>query len=335
MKTLKLPYTTTTDLLPYIKQYNIIVRSAYNKLLKGFSEKEIYAYCKTLNNVSLSNSQMIKYGISDAVEVHNIFKDKIVVFGGKNNFIKRCRNKITKEEYKINRLRPFYVYGETVSKGNRFFKLDIINNSRIIFKPNRHTHIELNLPKLRKNCIKDLYKLEELNNVKQGEQGYKYCVKFDLNYIYISFEEFKEKEDVCKLKENRYLGIDLNPEHIGISILEGDKILYTQQYSFTQLFEEILNSKLSSDDPKMKYYHNKLEFESFNVSKDIVKIAKHYGCKYVFVEELSFKNKTSSKIVNRICKNLWKKNRFIENLTKRCNIYITLNYTRLTHVIVV
>ena len=100
MKTLKLPYTTTFDLLPYIKQYNIIVRSAYNKLLKGFSEKEIYAYCKTLNNVSLSNSQMIKYGISDAVEVHNMFKDKVVVFGGKKNFIKRCKNKITKEDYR-------------------------------------------------------------------------------------------------------------------------------------------------------------------------------------------------------------------------------------------
>ena len=319
MKTIKLPYTTTTDLLPYIKQYNIIVRSAYNKLLKGFSEKEIYAYCKTLNNISTLNSQLLKYGIGDAIEIHNRYKDKVIVFGGKNNFIKRCKNKITKEEYQFNKLRPLYIQGDTTRKGNRLFKLDIINNNKLIFKPYKNIYIELNLPKLRKNYIKDLYKLEELNNVKCGEQGYKYCVKFDLNYIYISFEEFKE--DKCKLKEDRYLGIDLNPEHIGVSVLEGEKILHTQQYSFTQLFDKILNSKLSSNDPKMKYYHNKLEFESFNVSKDIVKLAKHYGCKYVFIEELSFKNKTSSKTINRICKNLWKKTIFIENLKKRCNIY--------------
>ena len=319
MKTIKLPYTTRTDLLPYIKQYNIIVRSAYNKLLKGCSEKEIYVYCKTLNNINVLNNKTIGYGIKDAVEVYNRFKDKVVVFGGKKNFIKRCKNKITKEEYQFNKFRPFYIQGETTNKGNRNFKFDIIKNNKLIFKPNRHTHIELYLPKLRKNYIKDLYKLEELNNVKQGEQGYKYSVKFDLNLVYISFKEFKE--DVCKLKEDRYLGVDLNPEHIGISILEGDKILHTQEYSFKQLFDEVLSLKLSSDDPKMKYYHNKLEFESLNVSKDIVKLAKHYGCKYVFIEELSLKSKTSSKTVNRICKNLWKKNRFIENLSKRCNIY--------------
>ena len=320
MKTIKLPYTTTTDLLPYIKQYNIIVRSAYNKLLKGCLKNEIYTYCKTLNNINLSNSQMIKYGISDAIDVYNRSKDKVVVFGGKNNFIKRCKNKITKEEYQINKLRPFYTQGETINKGNRLFKLDIINNNRIIFKPNKLKHIELNLPKLRKNYVKDLYKLEELNNVKTREEGYKYCVKFDLNYVYIIFEEFNKNN--YKLKEDRYLGIDLNPEHIGISVLEGDKILHTQQYSFTQLFDEVLSLKLSSDNPKMKYYHNKLKFETFNVSKDIIKLAKHYGCKYVFIEELTFKNnKTTSKTVNRICKNLWKKTRFIENLKKRCNIY--------------
>ena len=38
------------------------------------------------------------------------------------------------------------------------------------------------------------------------------------------FEEVKVEID---LQENRYLGIDLNPEFIGLSIKEGDKILDT------------------------------------------------------------------------------------------------------------
>jgi hypothetical protein len=49
---------------------------------------------------------------------------KDVIFGGKTNFIKRCQNKITKDEFKTKRLGDFLIYGEaTHYHGNRKFSI--------------------------------------------------------------------------------------------------------------------------------------------------------------------------------------------------------------------
>jgi IS605 OrfB family transposase len=164
-----------------------------------------------------------------------------------------------------------------------------------------------------------LFKLQQFNEVKCGQKGYTYSVRFDLNYICISFEEFKN-EQVKTLNENRYLGIDLNPDTIGISVLENDKVLHTQEFNLKPIFDKILNEKLSSNSDRMKYFHNKLKFETFEISKLISKLARHFNCKSVFIEDLHFKGSSTIKILNRKNKNLWKKELFINNLTKRLNI---------------
>ena len=69
-----------------------------------------------------------------------------------------------------------------------------------------------------------MFKLQQLNEVKQNQKGYTFSIRIDLTNIYISFEEFKQES--IKLNENRYLGIDLNPDTIGISVLENDKVIY-------------------------------------------------------------------------------------------------------------
>jgi IS605 OrfB family transposase len=71
----------------------------------------------------------------------------------------------------------------------------------------------------------------------------------------------------------------------------------------------------------MKYFQNKLKFETFQISKSISKLAKQFNCKSVFVEDLHFKGHCSKiKISNRKNKNLWKRELFLNNLTKRLNI---------------
>jgi uncharacterized protein YuzE len=318
VKTIKLPYKTTEDLTSILKQYSNVVRYSYNRFLNCKTEKDIRLLSKSLNSIDSLNSWLIQCGIKDGKAIQTRFKNEKVVFGGKYNLINRLKNKITKEEYQLKRLCPINIQGEELKQGNRSFKLDIIENNQIIFKLNKNKHIELKLPNLRNNIKKDLFKLQQLNEVKQNQKGYTYSIRFDLNNIYISFEEFKQ--DLIKLNENICIGIDLNPDTIGLSVLENDKIIHTQEFSLKPIFNKILNEKLSSKSDRMKYFQNKLKFETFEISKSISLIAKQFNCKSVFIEDLHFKGSSQIKISNRKNKNLWKRELFIGNLTKRLNI---------------
>jgi hypothetical protein len=155
---------------------------------------------------------------------------------------------------------------------------------------------------------------------------YTYSIKLTDTHIYISFEEFKTETQI-NLIENRYLGIDLNPTNIGISICECDnnnehKILKTVQFDFGKIVDKIYNCKQSSNHKDTKYWNNKLNHEILQISKTISNLSKAFNCKYIFIEELNFKfqKKEFSKSLNRLVKNLWKRNKFINNLNKRCNI---------------
>jgi len=330
VKTIKLPYKTDNNdnnITTLLKQYSNVVRYSYKRFCKdNCTEKDIRTLSKNLNNIKLLNSWLIQCAIREAKGLSKRFNDdNNIIFGGKKNFKNLVTNKISKEEYKNNRLLPISIQGECLKQGNRSFKLDIINNNSIIFKLSKNKHITLFLPSLRNNIRKELSKLEVLNNKKQNEKGYTYSIKLTKDFIYISYEEFKE-EKVIFYNKNRYIGIDLNPENIGISIKEGDKILYVREYSLKSIFDKILdkNVKLSSSDKKVKYLQNKLRFETFEISKSISELAKHYKCKNVFIEKLNFKNNKFNKynkLGNRKNKNLWKKESFIHNLEKRLNIF--------------
>ena len=320
MKTIKLPHKSSQQELveDYLQQYNIVVRWSYNRFRENKSEKEIRLLSKSLKNIPLMNSWLVQCAIKDGKAIQTRFKDQKVIFGGKKNFSKRAKGKISKEEFKLKRLNPLCSIGEQLCRGNRCFKLDIENNL-IIFKPNRNTKIKFQIPNLRKNIKNELLKIQQLNKVKFGEQGYAYTVSFDTKFIYISFEEFKKEEKETKI--NRYLGIDINPENIGISIVDQGKILHTQEFSLKPIFDKIFDKSKSyaSSDPRMKYFHNKLSYETFEIAKSIANLAKYYHCDNVFIEELELKGKLDNKVSNRKNKNLWKRVKFIQNLIKRCN----------------
>jgi len=317
LKTIKLPYKTTEDLTSILKQYSNIVRYSYNRFLEGKTEKDIRELSKSMNSIDLLNSWLIQCGIKDGKAIQTRFKNEKVIFGGKYNLTNRLKNKITTEEYQLKRLCPINIQGEELKQGNRSFKLDVIENNQIIFKLSRDKYIELKLPNLRNNIKKELFKLQQLNEVKQNQKGYTYSIRFDLTNIYISFEEFKE--ELIKLNENRYLGIDLNPDTIGISVLENENIIHTQEFSLKPIFNKIISEKLSSKSDRMKYFQNKLKFETFEISKFVSLIAKQFNCKTVFIEDLHFKGSSTIKISNRKNKNLWKRELFTQNLTKRLN----------------
>lgn len=308
MITLKIPYKSNDEFKLFLnnlrREYSLLVRYSYNRLKEGISEKDIRVLHKSLNNIDNIDAWTRQCSINEAKQILNKHGENKVIFGGKSNMVKYLKGLISKEVYKENKLLPLNIFGEKANGGNRKFKLDLFND-KIIYKHSRKDHFELEIPKLR-GSYKQLYNLMENTRT--------YSVKLTDKHLLISFEEVKE---IIELNKQRYLGIDLNPEYIGISIKEDDKIIHTKLYSVRKLTDKIINLSVKSSDPKFKKLNNKLNHEILEISKDISNLSKEFQCKFIFIEDLSFKGNTRS---NRKNKNLWKREIFINNLQKRCSI---------------
>ena len=153
-----LPYKTTENLEPILRQYSSVVRYAYNRFYEGNEKKEVRHSCKKMNNIDLLVAYLFYCAIDDAEDIYKKSGNEKVIFGGKDNFYNKIKGKISKEEYKYKRLMPLCNQGSVTDKGNALFELDIIDNNRVIFKLNRNKHIILELPNLRNNIKEELYK---------------------------------------------------------------------------------------------------------------------------------------------------------------------------------
>lgn len=306
MVTIKLPYKSESihSIEEYQKLYSSVLRSVYNKKNDGMSDKEVRVYMKSISYKDRLNSWFIE---SALCEVKNLSNKNNVIFGGKGQFIKRCKGIIGKEEYKKNRILPFYSVGQANEHGNRMFQINIINNNQIIFKPNRKTKIILCLPNLKQNIKKQLFQLEELSKT----NSISYSVRLSQTHVFISFHEFKNESANANLKE-RFLSIDLNPNHIGLSISENKdnqyNILFTKHFDLSFL---INNSDI-----------NKIKHETIELCKNIVNLSLHFKCKFVFLEDLNINtiNHNKGNHYNKLVNNYWFRNLAINNIKKRCII---------------
>ena len=305
-----------------MKQYSSVQHFIYNRFADGFSQKQIKDQIKSLNNIQLMNSWFIQCAFYDIPQ-----KEKII-FGGKKNYFDRLKGKITKEQFKLNKLSSIYSIGEIVNrsvKSNRFFHLEQ-ELDKIIFKPNKDTKIQLNLIGVgnRISLLKKLYQKQENKEIKIG-------YKLDLNYVYICFEETDIQKFEPKQIKNRVLGIDLNPNYIGWSIVDWKSenqfnIVKSGIYSIKKLNDkdfELKDKHLDSSSPKRIYLNNKRNYEILQIAKNIINKAIYYKCQIVSIEDLKINSddKNKGKKFNKLVNNLWNRNALINNLQKRCNIF--------------
>jgi len=312
MITIKLPYTTSKEEKNFIdeirRQTSIVTRYAYNRFLEEKDEKETRLLCKDLKSINDIDSWFVQCAIKEAKQIKNsqeALKIDKIIFGKKFNFYKRIEGKISKEELKQFRLMSIVSQGEKDKNGNRKFDLDIDNN-KIIFKFNKNKHIDLFFPKVKKNYKRKLIKLQELSNKKE----YCYQVRIDKNYIYISFDEFREEN--ADLVDERFASIDMNPNYIGVSIQQKDRnkfeILKTFYYDLKKLNKNKNNNKINN--------------EIIMISKNIVNIVNNNCCKYLILENLDHidgKNHNKGRWFNKLINNDWKRTLFVDNVVKRCN----------------
>ena len=331
MQTLKLKYHIDSkqleEIYSYQKQYTNLLRFMYNRVCDGKLEKQCEQKAKLLNNLDLLDSWFIRSAAKQAKWINDTNKNKVVVFGGRKNLIRRAKGLITKEEFLAKRLQPINSIGEAVQKGNRKFRLSQDLN-KVVFSPNRNTHYELEFDGVGKNYRRILQKLYICQEAKATPISY----QLSQEYLYISFDEKSLwSYDGLKKKKNRVMAIDLNPNYIGWSIVDWKssneyEVIKHGVYSIKALNDkefELNKLHLPSDDPRKVYFTNKRHYEVMEISKNLIDKALYYQCEIFSVEDLSIETKDNGKgkKYNRLVNNLWCRDKLVQNLTKRCNIF--------------
>ena len=235
-------------------------------------------------------------------------KDKKVYFGKFRRFV---RGLITKGELKESRNTGILSEGGAIDHGNRLFQIDV-ENSRIVWKRFRKEHYDLELTEKlsdkRKNILSRLQLL-------MTEKKIPVTVKVKNDVIYLTYDEsvVEVEKRFKNLFDNRLLGIDLNPNYFGISIIG-----FNKKDNYKVLYKECIDlHKLQEQNA------NKIKFEMYEINHHILRLCKQWHCSKLSVEDLKFDNKKKfwNKDLNKLCRNQFRFAIIKTHLQTLCNTY--------------
>jgi len=277
-----------------LNKFNNVVRYSYNRKVKDSITKlsDLENHVKSnMNNIDCIDASWIKAAVKKSTELQT---EKKLYFGSKSKFFKRKFHKINN----YNKDLPIEMRGSSNDKGNRKAKLD---GNTFIFKPYKGLEFSIEL-KLSGN------EKRMLNIIQEESKLSKNYFNFEINekYVWISFNEpVMEKHN---FKKDRYLGIDLNPNWIAISIMDKGK---------EEVYRELIDLRKLNKKSK-----SKKEYELSILNKHIVNICKGYHVEYVCIEDLSIRssNKGLGRRYNKLLNNDWNRNYLVNNLVKWLNI---------------
>ena len=372
MLTLKLKYKCQDNnyydiLKAYMSQYSTCLHYLYNRISdnNNLSEKDLRNLCSNINNIDILDVWFKQSCIKESIALYKSFQTRYkeheesreqklkeldfklkigkisehkysikkksilnklkLIFGGKENYRLKQENKISKEVFKQNRLSPLSSIGDSQHKGNR--KFNINSDLTITFKPSKDKHFNFRLiyGQNQEHYLKILYELTLINSISIS-------YKLDKDYIYITFDESKLFNNETTKIQNRVLGIDMNPNYIGWSIVDWKsssdfKVIESGVYSFkkfSDLYKQLNDLKnVGSDDPRRIKLSNKRTYETVKVAENIINKALYYKCQVISIEDLNMKSsdKDKGKNYNALCNNHWLRTTFCNQLRKRTNIH--------------
>ena len=313
MKTIKLKIMNPIDLDYELRTYNSVVHFAYNRFHDDSSakEKDVRSQVNQLVKGKL-NSWLLQCAIKEGKSIQERNESKKVIFGGKSLYKRYLRGFICKEEFDKQRQLPISSQGEMLQNGNRMFDFHLDNQS-LIFKVSRDKHIDIQLGHIHRNLQKELNKLNELCYDKKATVS----IKLNNEYIWITYDEKLLCNSVKfnRLKDNRILGLDLNPNYIGLSVIEFDK-----EDDFKVLHKQVFDLKELTDKNISK---NKRQYEIIKICHTINNLVNYWKCKKLSIEELNIKSsdKGQGKNFNRLCNNVWDRSLISNKLLMLSNIY--------------
>ena len=313
MKTIKLKIMNNVDLNYELKTYNSIVHFAYNRFHDDTSikEKDVRSQVNQLFKGKL-NSWLLQCAIKDGKAIQERHCNKKVIFGGKTLYKRYLRKLINKDEFNKQKQIPISSQGEMLHKGNRMFDFNF-DKQLLIFKVSKDKHINIQLGNIHKRLQKELNKLNELCYDKKATVS----IRLNNDYIWITYDE-KLLDSSMKfdcLKDNRVMGLDLNPNYIGLSVIE-----FNKENNFKVLYKQVFDLKVLTDKNTSK---DKRHYELIKICHTISNLINYWKCKKLSIEDLNIKqnDKGQGKGFNRLCNNVWDRTLVTNKLTMLSNIY--------------
>ena len=311
-RTEKFKLIESCKVIDYQDQFSSAFRYAYERFKEGKTEKEIRKLINELEDPIKKtkyfegvNSWLIQCAIKSAqaeFDAHvALGRDTSVVWGGKQNFKKLQKDQITKEEWYELRQRPIISQGEKLQKSNRLFDLTKLNQHTIIYKPNAETKLPIQFHVGKNQQAQLNYLIKNIGKIA-------ITVTFDKDYICLSYEQ--EKLPLENQLTNRYLAVDMNPQTIGVTII--DFVDGKERLVKAQTFE--LNNEVINDP-------NKRDYETAQIAHAIMKMAKHYRVGNVVLEKLTMgaKDNKKGRNFNKLVNNNWNRNQFNWLIQKLCD----------------
>ena len=314
MKTIKLKIMNSIDLNYELRTYNSVVHFAYNRFHDDGSvkEKDVRSQVNQLFKGKL-NSWLLQCAIKEGKSIQERNGNKKVIFGGKSLYKRYLKKLINKEEFNKQRQLPISSQGEMLQKGNRMFDFHF-NNQSLIFKISKKKHVDIQLGKIHRNIQKELNKLNVLCYDKKATVS----IKLNNKYIWITYDEKLLVDSSMKfneLKDNRIMGLDMNPNYIGLSVIEFD-----EEDNFKVLYKQVFDLKKLTD---KNTSNNKRRYEIIKICHTISNLINYWKCKKLSIEELNIKSsdKGQGKNFNRLCNNVWDRSLVSNKLMILSNIY--------------
>ena len=318
MKTVKLTICNEVNVLDDMRMFSSIVRVAFNRYQDGMAEKEVRAYCNARFD---HNSWFIQSAVKEASALYKLNGEKRILFGGKNNLHQYLKGLLDKATFKYRRMFPIGIQGEKLHKGNRLFVFDL-DNQRLTYKPSKDRHVDIRFLPMKKKIAEELSKVRELTE----QNKITVSIKLSDRYVWLTYDESLIYDARYKaLQSRRVLGIDMNPNYIGLSVIEFDKndefkVLHKQVFDLSKL---TVSSGKANTDSSSKYLTNKLRHETIAIVHEISKLVGVWKCKTVAIEDLSIKPKDlkKGKKLNKLCNNKWERRSFVNKLKMLANLH--------------
>lgn len=314
MLTMKIPHFVDISLLlPYRKQQSSVVRSVYSFVsanpkakeldIRNYIRERMSSYLTLCDSWLMQSAIRMGKGQADAdIALDKDHRKKQLsgkrIFGGRKNFMDFQSKKISREEYQTKRLCDFYTIGEALQYGNR--KVNFLED-RIVVKPERGVSLDVPLPRLRGKYLSQYNALV----LAAANREMPITVQLSETHVYLSFDSSKLTTKPQTIK-NRHLGVDVNPNYIGVSFFDSDHtILDTQLFDLSTLTGKHAN-------------HAKLKHEIREIAYDVIRKAIHYQIDLAFIEKLEFKqgDKGLGRNYNRLCGNQFLHREFFRILSK-------------------
>ena len=285
----------------YFRQFNNVVRFAHNRWIEEKSVTEIEKACKLLKNIDLLDASFVKMAVNSAKSLKT--KEKVIFGSRKLFYTLKYKKTENKTEWNQKRNPSIYLRGSSCDPGgNRKASFDLINN-KIIFKPQRGLTYEIDLKNDRR--LKNLRLLQDLCEDKKA------CFSLEIlrNDIVVIFDEAVLKSaSTLKPIRNRILSFDMNPNYIGLVVMDNQTIRHKEIIDLTEL------NKISNKNKKLH--------ETCEINSRIISLAKHHRVELIAFEDLNMNTKDhgKGKKYNKSVNNSWNRSRLVQNLVKKCNI---------------